>query len=88
MHPAGVAAFGKREESRSGIYSFENEAQVLKPVYEKQFKANKKAWAFFQLQAPWYKKLSIDRIMTAKQEKTQFSRLQALINASEKGERL
>jgi uncharacterized protein YdeI (YjbR/CyaY-like superfamily) len=87
MQPAGEAAYAKREESRSRIYSFENEAQILKPEYEKQFKANKKAWEFFQSQAPWYIKVSIHRIMTAKQEKTQLSRLEGLIKTSEKGER-
>jgi uncharacterized protein YdeI (YjbR/CyaY-like superfamily) len=87
MQPAGLAAFAKREESRSRVYSFENEAQILKPEYEKQFKANKKAWDFFQSQAPWYIKVSLHRIMTAKQEKTQLSRLEGLIKASEKGER-
>ncbi|MDB5127646.1 MAG: bacteriocin-protection protein, partial [Mucilaginibacter sp.] len=70
MQPAGIAAYAKRQESRSAIYSFENEAKELKPEYERQLKANKKAWEFFESQAPWYKKVSIHRIMTAKQEKT------------------
>ncbi|MBB5395514.1 YdeI family protein [Mucilaginibacter sp. AK015] len=87
MQPAGIAAFAKRKEEKSAIYSFENEVMELKPEYEQQFKASKKAWEFFQAQAPWYKKVSIHRIMTAKQEKTQLSRLQALIKVSENGER-
>jgi uncharacterized protein YdeI (YjbR/CyaY-like superfamily) len=87
MQPAGHAAYAKRQESRSAIYSFENEAKELKSEYEQQLKANKKAWEFFESQAPWYKKVSIHRIMTAKQEKTQLSRLETLIKASEKGER-
>lgn len=87
MQPAGLAAYAKRKEERSAIYAFENEEMVLKPEYEQQFKANKNAWEFFQKQAPWYKKTSFHRIMTAKQEKTQLSRLEALIKASEKGER-
>jgi uncharacterized protein YdeI (YjbR/CyaY-like superfamily) len=87
MLPAGLAAYAKRKEERSAIYSFENEAMELKPEYEQQFKANKKAWEFFQKQAPWYKKTSVHRIMTAKQEKTQLSRLETLIRVSEKGER-
>jgi uncharacterized protein YdeI (YjbR/CyaY-like superfamily) len=88
MQPAGIAAFAKRKESRSGVYSFENEEQVLKPEYEKQFKAHEKAWAFFQEQAPWYKKVSLHRVMTAKQEKTQLSRLEVLIKACEEGVRI
>jgi uncharacterized protein YdeI (YjbR/CyaY-like superfamily) len=88
MQPAGLAAFAKREESRSRVYSFENEEQVLKPEYEEQFKANAKAWKFFQAQAPWYKKVYLHRVMTAKQEKTQLSRLEGLIKASEEGVRI
>jgi uncharacterized protein YdeI (YjbR/CyaY-like superfamily) len=88
MQPAGIAAFAKRQESKSAIYSFENEAMELKPGYEQQLKANKKAWDFFQLQAPWYKKVAIHRVMTAKQEKTQLSRLESLIKACENGERI
>jgi uncharacterized protein YdeI (YjbR/CyaY-like superfamily) len=87
MQPAGLAAYAKRKEEKSAIYSFEVEEMVLKPEYEQQLKANKKAWEFFQKQAPWYKKNSVHRIMTAKQEKTQISRLEALIKVSEKGER-
>ena len=88
MQPAGLAAYAKRKEERSAIYSFEVEAKELTPAYEKIFKANKKAWDFFQSQAPWYKRLSIHRIMTAKQEKTQLSRLAAIITANEKGEKI
>jgi uncharacterized protein YdeI (YjbR/CyaY-like superfamily) len=87
IQPAGIAAYAKRQESKSAIYSFEVDEMVLKTEYEKQLKANKKAWEFFESQAPWYKKVSIHRIMTAKQEKTQLSRLETLIKASEKGER-
>lgn len=46
MRPAGLAAYALRDESRSRVYSFENEAKVLSKPYEKLFKANKKAWAF------------------------------------------
>ena len=87
MQAAGVAAFSKREEKRSAVYSFENEEKHLSPVFEEYFKANSNAWAFFQSQAPWYKRTSIYRVMTAKQEKTQLARLEALIKASAEGKR-
>ncbi|WP_454801884.1 YdeI/OmpD-associated family protein [Mucilaginibacter phyllosphaerae] len=88
MQPAGLAAYAKRTEERSAIYSFEVEPRELTPGYEKIFKANKKAWAFFQAQAPWYKRLSIHRVVSAKQEKTQLSRLNSLIAACERGEKV
>jgi uncharacterized protein YdeI (YjbR/CyaY-like superfamily) len=87
MQPAGIAAYAKREEHRSKVYSFENEEQHLSPEFENQFKANMKAWEFFQSQAPWYKRTAIYHVMTAKQERTKLSRLEDLIKVSEEGKR-
>jgi len=83
MNLAGLEAYSKRAEKRSKIYSYEKEPVALSKAYEKKFKANKKAWKFFQSQPAWYKKVSIHRIMTAKQEATQLSRLEKLIQDSE-----
>lgn len=85
MKPAGLAAFEKRKESKSRIYSYEKEATKLTAAYEKKLKANKKAWAFFKSLSPYYQKLGIHRVMDAKQEKTQLSRLEKLIKESEAG---
>jgi len=52
MQPAGLAAYQKRTENKSRIYSYENEPAKLSPEFEKLFKANKKAWAFFTTQEP------------------------------------
>ena len=85
MKPAGLAAFEKRKENKSRIYSYEKEASKLAPAYEKKFKANKKGWAFFNSLSPYYQKLGVHRVMDAKQEKTQISRLEKLIKESEAG---
>ncbi len=85
MQPAGVAAFEKRKDSRSAIYTHENEEATLSSVFEKQFKANKKAWTYFQSLAPSYKKLSKNWVMGAKQESTRSKRLQQLIEMSAAG---
>jgi Uncharacterized protein conserved in bacteria len=88
MMPAGQKAFALRREDKSGIYSHEKEPAKLDPSYEKQFKANKTAWDFFEKQAPSYKKVMIHWIMSAKQEKTRLSRLEKTIRESELGKRL
>ncbi len=88
MEPAGIAAFEKRTPEKSAIYSFENEAKVLDPEYEKRFRENKKAWDYFSAQPQGYRKLSIYHVMSAKQEKTRLSRLQTLIDTSESQNRL
>ncbi|GAB4056441.1 YdeI/OmpD-associated family protein [Spirosoma litoris] len=83
MHPAGVAAFAKREESKSKIYTYEQKNEIiLSADFDATFKANEDAWTFFQKQAPWYKKQMINWIMSAKQLATQLSRLDKLIRAS------
>lgn len=83
MKPAGIAAFAKREESRSRIYAYETEPVNLSVDFEKQFKANEKAWSFFESQAPYYRKLATKWVMSAKQDATRRSRLARLIGESE-----
>ena len=85
MQPAGLASFKKRKENKSRIYSYEKASMELAPAYKRKLKANKKAWAFFMSLSPYYKKLAVHRVMDAKQEKTQISRLENLIKESEAG---
>src|SRR5437870_2815812 len=84
MKPSGLKAFAARDEKRSGIYSFENAPRKLDAAYEKKFKANKKAWAFFQSQPPGYQRIATFFVMSAKQEDTRVRRLDRLIGESEK----
>ena len=88
MKEAGQKAFDLRSEDRSGIYSHEKEPSFLNPEFEKQFKANKIAWDYFNQQSPSYKKVMIHWIMTAKQEKTRISRLEKAINVSAEQKRM
>lgn len=85
MQPAGLACFEKRKEARSKIYSYENAGATLSKDFEKKFKANKKAWDYFQSLAASYKKTSIHWVTSAKQEATKLKRLNLLIGDSEKG---
>jgi uncharacterized protein YdeI (YjbR/CyaY-like superfamily) len=87
MQPAGLAAFQKRKEEKSGIYSFEKEALELTVEFIDLFKQNKKAWEFYSSQAPSYRKTAVYWVMSAKQEKTRRKRLQDLIEASEQGQK-
>lgn len=83
MTAEGLKAFKLRKEEKSAIYSHEKELAMLDPDFEKQFKANKKAWEFFTQQAPSYRKVMLHWIMSAKQEKTRLSRLEKTIRESE-----
>lgn len=88
MKNEGLEAFRLRKEEKSRIYSHENDKKEFSKEYKKQFKANKKAWEFFEKQAPSYKKVMTHWIMSAKQFKTQISRLEKTIAESEKEKRL
>jgi uncharacterized protein YdeI (YjbR/CyaY-like superfamily) len=86
MRAAGIKAFEARKGDKTGIYAYEQRktAQLPRP-YEKQFRANKIAWAFFQSQPPWYQRTATYRVISAKQEATRQKRLAQLIKDSEAG---
>jgi len=89
VKPAGIAAYKKRTESKSRVYSHERtEDAVLPAEMEKEFKANAPAWEFFMKQAPSYRKMVLHLIVSAKQEKTRRSRFEKLLTASAEGKRL
>ncbi|HEY8562882.1 MAG TPA: YdeI/OmpD-associated family protein [Pyrinomonadaceae bacterium] len=88
MKPAGIAAFEKRKDEKSAVYTYENEARQFSEEYEKRFRANEKAWGFFEKQANWYKKQMTAWVMNAKQDATRERRLEKLIAESENEGRL
>lgn len=88
MAPAGLAAYEKRSDARSAVYSYENRPEKFEPEMEARFKKNAVAWNFFSTQAPSYRKTNIYWVMSAKQEATKISRLDKLIKASAEGDRV
>ena len=84
MRSAGLRALEERVAEKTGTYSYEQEnAAQLGDAYERQFRANKKAWAFFQAQAAWYRRTAAWWVISAKKEETKRKRLAALIDDSE-----
>ncbi|MEO5642877.1 MAG: YdeI/OmpD-associated family protein [Bacteroidia bacterium] len=89
MTAEGLKIFEERKEDKSGIYSFEQRKQAkLDPAYEKKFKANKKAWAWFKKSAAGYQTTVTWWIMRAKQEATKLKRLEILIRDSAKEQKI
>lgn len=84
MHPEGIKIFKKRTDKNSKGYTHGEEIK-LSADFEKQFKANKIAWNYFQSLTQSYKKLSTNWVMNAKQEATRLKRLNQLIADSEVG---
>jgi uncharacterized protein YdeI (YjbR/CyaY-like superfamily) len=88
MQPAGLEAFALRDPKRSGIYSFETAPRELSALYKTRFRANKKAWEYFQQQPPGYQRVACYWVMSAKREETQMRRLDQLVSESGNGRRL
>lgn len=88
MSSAGLEVFKNRREDRTGIYSYEQDTAEFSKPYEKKFKANKKAWNFFSMQAASYRKTATHWVMRAKIEETRVKRLDELIAKSSKGKKL
>jgi uncharacterized protein YdeI (YjbR/CyaY-like superfamily) len=84
MHHAGLKAFAERTQDRSGIYSYEQEGALeLDSALEQRFRANSRAWNFFQSQAAWYRKAAIWWVVSAKRDETRQKRFATLIEDSE-----
>ncbi len=89
MTPAGLAAFQRRDEARTAIYSHERrEPARLDTAAERRFRANRTAWTWFENQAPSYRKAAIHWVTSAKQPETGERRLDRLIDDSAAGRRV
>jgi uncharacterized protein YdeI (YjbR/CyaY-like superfamily) len=89
LTPAGQRAFDARSEERSRVYSFEREqAATLGPADQQRFEANAAAWAYFNSQAPWYRRTAYHWVISAKRAETRESRLATLIEDSAVGRRI
>jgi uncharacterized protein YdeI (YjbR/CyaY-like superfamily) len=85
--PAGLAAFERRADDRSAIYSYEQrKAARLEPDQERRLRADERAWAFFEAQPPSYRRAAIHWITSAKKPETRERRLAQLIECSAAGE--
>ena len=88
MRPPGLAAFQKRKEHKSRVYNYEQKDEpVLEPALDRIFRANKKAWAFFCGQAPYYRRGETRWISSGKKEETRVRRLRQVMAACEQGRR-
>jgi len=89
LRPEGRRAFEARTERRTQIYAYEQRGDArLSPARLRAFKANAKAWAWFEGQAPSYRKVAIYWVETAKQEATRERRFAALVADSAAGRRV
>jgi len=77
--PAGRAAWERRDDARTAIYSYERERAVLDAEQEARFRAVPEAWAFFSEVAPSYRRTATHWVVSAKKPETRARRLEQFI---------
>ena len=83
MTEPGHAAFARRIAKKSAIYAYEQaEVPELAPAELKRFKVERAAFAWFEQQAPSYRKRMLWWVASAKKAATREARLLKLIEAS------
>jgi len=86
MTQAGLEAFARRREDRSGIYSYENRNQLELPAdFATTLAADRRATAFWEAATPSYRAQAIYWVMSAKQEATKENRMRQLVDDSAAG---
>jgi len=89
VRAAGLAAFERRSEEKSRIYSYERQhPAAFDPAMEKELRRNKAAWKYLQDEAPWYRRVTTHWVTSAKREETRKKRLAELIESSAAGRRI
>jgi uncharacterized protein YdeI (YjbR/CyaY-like superfamily) len=87
MTDAGRAAFARRTEANSGVYSFEGDrAEVLPEPYAAVLEADEAASAHFAGRPRWYRRAAVHWVTSAKREATRERRLAELVECSARGE--
>ena len=87
MREPGEAAWAKRRDDRTAVYSFEREAAST-PRPRRRSGRIDGAWPFWEAQPPGYRRPATHWVMSAKRPETRAKRLAALVDGCARGERL
>ena len=86
MQPSGLAAYERRRDDRSGIYSYESIRQAELPAeYAARLAGDAAASAFWEVATASYRRLATHWVVTAKQEATREKRMALLLADSAAG---
>ena len=89
MQPAGLAAYQRRTEARTRVYSYEQvDDEQLTDEELRRFRRDKAAWRYFESAPAGYRRTVLHRITAAKRPETRARRLEQLIAGCAAGRRL
>lgn len=83
---AGRAAFARRKENRSGVYSYEQRPEELPAAYRRTLDRRKRAATDFDSRPPSYRRAAVWWVVSAKTEATRQRRLAQLVELHAAGE--
>ncbi len=86
MTDAGRAAFAKKSDARSGVYSYEQRPAGLPAELRRVLDASAAAARDFDARPPWYRRAATWWVVSAKTELTRQRRLVVLVERHERGE--
>jgi uncharacterized protein YdeI (YjbR/CyaY-like superfamily) len=87
MRPAGEAAFARRRDDRTAIYSFDG-AWALDAEGVAALRRDPAGWAYWESLPAGHRRLATQWVMSAKRAETRDRRLTQLVQACRAGERL
>jgi uncharacterized protein YdeI (YjbR/CyaY-like superfamily) len=87
MQLAGEAAFAKRRDDRTAVYSFDGN-WAFDEAAEAALRADPAAWAWFERQPAGYRRQAAHWVMSAKRAETRDGRLAKLVDGCTGGYRL
>jgi uncharacterized protein YdeI (YjbR/CyaY-like superfamily) len=88
MQTPGRAAFEARDAKRTGIYSFESGTKRFSAAERAAFQKAPKAKAWFDAQAPSYRRVATHWVVTPKRPETRVRRFQQLLDHAKAGKKL
>ena len=88
MHAAGIAAYERRTDARTGTYSHEQESVALASAEQAVLDASAPATAFLEHATPSYRRAAIHWVASAKRDETRARRVAQLVEACAAGELL
>ena len=88
MAPPGLAAYAARDRLQAPATWYDKERPELSPQFLQALRANGKAWAHYQAQAPSYRHMTTHWVMGATKEETRARRLGILIDCSARGRKI
>ncbi len=88
MHAAGIRTFEERDRRKDASYSYERPAQELPPELRERLRSDPAAFAYWESEAPSYRRTATHWIMSANRPETRERRFASLLTDSAAGHRV